>query len=76
MLQHGSIILEENPLQPGTASLRSLLGRKVTPEELSAHLVPAFERLVGTLEIAELDREEESLAQELQDSYVLTARSR
>src|SRR5690606_31989244 len=50
VLQHGSLILEETSLQPGTASLKALLGRRPAPEETGAAILRRITPALGPLE--------------------------
>jgi lipoate-protein ligase A len=62
VLQHGSIILAPNPLQPSQPTLSALAGRPVTPEGVAAALAAAFERAFGPLVPSSLTPAEDACA--------------
>ncbi|NRA97525.1 MAG: lipoate--protein ligase family protein [Planctomycetes bacterium] len=63
VLQHGSIVLAANPLQPGTAALDAILGRTVPPEDLTEAIARAFDGPLGGLERGELTPVERAAAE-------------
>ncbi len=63
VLQHGSIVLSVNPLQPGTAAIDDILGRPVPPEELAEAMTRAFDGPLGGLEVGELTDVERAAAE-------------
>ncbi len=70
VLQHGSIILRGNELQPDTADVESLLGRPVGATELADRLAPAFGAVMGPMEVSALTEAESSWAEKATDTYV------
>jgi lipoate-protein ligase A len=62
LLQHGSVILEPNALQPAQPSLSALAGRPIGAADVSRALAEAFERAFGPLTPAVLTPEEEEHA--------------
>jgi lipoate-protein ligase A len=62
ILQHGSIILAPNPLQPDQPTLFGRDGRPVDPARLAAALRAAFERALGPLADAPLTPAEREAA--------------
>jgi lipoate-protein ligase A len=63
VLQHGSIVLAANPLQPGTAALDAILGRAIPPEDLAEAIVRAFDGPLGGLEPGRLTAVERAAAE-------------
>lgn len=63
VLQHGSIVLAANPLQPGTAALDAVLGRPVMPEELADAIIRAFDGPLGGLKTGQLSDVERAAAE-------------
>jgi lipoate-protein ligase A len=62
LLQHGSIVLEPNPLQPCQPSLSAVAGRAISATDLAEALRRAFDRAFGPLVAATLDPHEEAMA--------------
>lgn len=62
VLQHGSIILEPNPLQPGQPSLSALAGRAISQGDVAAALSEAFGRAFGPLVPSTLTAAEQEAA--------------
>jgi lipoyl(octanoyl) transferase len=71
ILQHGSILLRNHPLQPGTSCVEELAGRATTPEELAASLVEAFASVFGPLAPGALTPAEEAVASRLEPTFVV-----
>jgi lipoate-protein ligase A len=69
LLQHGSIVLAENPWQQGTASLEAITGRRVDPAELARAIAEAFVARLGRVEAGTLGPDEDALAASLVDRY-------
>lgn len=69
VLQHGSIVLSANPLQPGTAALDTVLGRSVPAEELAEAVAHAFEGPLGGLEAGGLTDDERAAAEKAAPEY-------
>jgi lipoate-protein ligase A len=62
VLQHGSIVLEPNPLQPSQPSLSGVAGRPIEPAALVRELEAAFSRAFGPMVPSTLTPGEEALA--------------
>lgn len=62
VLQHGSIILDPNPLQPDQPSLSAIAGRTIEPAALAEELRRAFDRVFGPFDPAGLTAAEEEVA--------------
>ena len=71
LLQHGSLILAPNRLQPGTAALSELQGGQPDPADLAHRLARSFEGMLGPLEAGELSVEEASHAEKVAEQYTL-----
>lgn len=71
VLQHGSILLIENALQKGTASLAALMDRPPSAEELSVSAACEFEDLLGPLHNSTLQRTELDLASSLESTFAI-----
>jgi len=62
LLQHGSVILEPNPMQPSQPSLSALAGRPLAPDDVARALADAFGRAFGPLVPDTLSSDEEAVA--------------
>ena len=69
VLQHGSIVLKQNPLQPGTADLESALGRSVEARDVVTALVTEFSRVLPGLSPGDLDASEQGIAEKVTSTY-------
>lgn len=73
LLQHGSIILTPNPLQPGTASLEEILGTAPEPAALADRIARRFEAILGRLEPGDLSPAERAHADEIAELHVVAS---
>lgn len=62
ILQHGSILLRDHPLQPGTSSVAGVVGRTVDPATFAVALARAFAAAFGPAYDGGLTEAEEALA--------------
>ncbi|MAG58023.1 MAG: hypothetical protein CMJ83_17190 [Planctomycetes bacterium] len=69
VLQHGSIVLSTNPLQPGTAALDDLLSRTVPADEVARGVAECFDLAFGPLAKGDLTPVERSFAEKMAPSY-------
>ena len=72
LLIHGSILITPHPLQPGCAALDLLLPHPLSPEELSARLIPHFRSLLGCLEEGSVPEEVRRLAEKRRAASALS----
>lgn len=69
VLQHGSIVLASNRLQPGTAAIDAVVGTAVAVETMADAMVEAFAGVLEDLEPGSLTSEERALAEKAAPGY-------
>lgn len=73
LLQHGSILVGPHPAQPGTASIREILGRAVAIEDVAAAVGAAFVRHLGALQEADFTPAEAAFAEAAAAGFLVPA---
>lgn len=69
IMQHGSLILRTNPLQPSTGSLEGVLGVAPSPDLVAAALADAFLAAFGPASTGTLEADERALAARLEPDF-------
>lgn len=69
VLQHGSLVIQTNPLQPSTAAISDLLGRSVPVEEIADAVTRAFCDYFPGLAPGDLSAQEMDFAENAMPGY-------